>query len=131
MAAEEKFYSHVQPFDTKFIVDFLSDELFIDNGDLKFLSWDDLDRALESDSALKEKLSNIAREKKIDELKKIASQMTRDIDHEVVSYIPYEGTKNYKYNNNENDIFYYYTNDLKRSAKNANNVEELKKLFAQ
>lgn len=83
MTAEEKFYSHVQPFDTKFILDFLSNELFVDHGDLKFLSWDDLDRALESDTALKEKLSNIARDKEIYKLKQIANQMTRDVDHEV------------------------------------------------
>lgn len=142
MTAEEKFYSHVQPFDTKFILDFLSNELFVDHGDLKFLSWDDLDRALESDTALKEKLSNIARDKEIDELKQIANQMTRDVDHEVVAYgdtsnnniyqkyVPYEGAKNYKYNNNENDIFYYYTNEAKRGGKNTD-VEQLKKLFAQ
>jgi hypothetical protein len=140
MTAEEKFYSHVQPFDSKFILDFLSDELFIDDGDLKFLSWDDLDRALESDATLKEKLSNIARDKEVHELKKIANQMTRD-DTEVVAYgdpgsnniytkfVPYEGTKNYKFNNNENDIFYYY-NEVKRSVKDKN-VEQLKKLFGQ
>lgn len=141
-AAEEKFYSHVQPFDTKFILDFLSDELFIDDGDLKFLSWDDLDRALESDATLKEKLSTIARDKEVHELKKIANQMTRD-DTEVVAYgdpgtnniytkyVPYEGTKNYKFNNNENDIFYYYTNEVKRGVKDNKNVEQLKKLFGQ
>ena len=107
---------------------------------MKSLSWDDLDRALESDTALKEKLSTIARDKEIDELKQIANQMTRD-DHEVVSYgdtsnnniyqkyVPYEGAKNYKYNNNENDIFYYYTNEAKRDG--GKNVEQLKKLFAQ
>lgn len=136
---EEKFYSHVQPFDTKFILNFLSDELFIDDGDLKFVSWDDLDRALEGDATLKEKLTNIARDKEIHELKKIANQMTLD-DTEVIAYsdpgsnniytkfVPYEGLKNNKYNNNENDNYYYYTNEVKRSVKDKN-VEQLKKLF--
>lgn len=139
-AEEEKFYNHVQPLDSKFILDFLSDELFIDDGDLKFVSWNDFDKALEFDASLKEKLTNIARDKEVHELKKIANKMTRD-DTDVVQYgdpgsnsiytkfVPYEGTKSYKYNNNENDIFYYY-NEVKRSGKEKN-VEQLKKLFGQ
>lgn len=140
LGTDEKFYSHVQPFDSKFILDFLSDELSIDNGDLKFLSWDDLDRALESDASLKEKLSNIARDKEIEELKRIANKMSRDIDHEVIAYgdmtsnniyqkfVPYGTDRSGKFNNNENDIYYYYNNEVKRS--NMDNVEQLKKLFA-
>lgn len=41
---ELKYYNHVQPFDSKFILDFLSNELFIGAGDLKFVSWNDFDK---------------------------------------------------------------------------------------
>jgi hypothetical protein len=143
---ELKFYNHVQPFDSRFILDFLSDELFIGEGDLKFLSWDDLDRALETDASLKEKLSNIARDKEVEELRKFAYQMSKDDDHEVVmrpynsdspqskvfqKYIPFDNPKDFKYNNKENDVYYYYSNEVKRANKNDKNVEELKKLFSK
>lgn len=143
MTAEElKFYNHVQPFDSKFILDFLSDELFIGEGDLKFLSWQDLDLALESDPALKAKLANIARDKEVEELRKYANAMSKDDNsNEVVSrygdtsskmyqkFIPYEGQNNFKYNNMENDIYYYYTNEVKRNSK-ADKVDQLNKIFA-
>lgn len=41
---ELRFFTHVQPFDSKFILDFLSDQLFIGDGDLKFISWNDFDK---------------------------------------------------------------------------------------
>lgn len=120
-AVEElKYYNHVQPFDSKFILDFLSDELFIGEGDLKFVSWNDFDKALEMDSELRKKLTSIAREKEVDDLKKLVYK-TSDDENEVSyndpstkkiyqKFIPYgyENANNYKYNNMENDVYYYH-----------------------
>lgn len=66
---EGKLYNHVQPFDSKFILDFLTDDLFID-GELKFVSWNDFDKALEADTGLKKKLASIARDNEVSELKR-------------------------------------------------------------
>lgn len=102
----------------------MSDELFIGEGDLKFVSWNDFDKALETDSELKKKITSIAREKEVDELKKLAYKTTDDENETYgrpVSYndpsskkiyqkfIPYgyENLNNYKYNNMENDVYYY------------------------
>lgn len=118
-----KFYNHVQPFDSKFILDFLSDEIFIGDGDLKFVSWNDFDKALESDTELKKKLTSIAREKEVDELKKLVYK-TNESDNEVYGhpmssyndvspknvyqkFVPYGEGNNYKYNNMENEVFHY------------------------
>jgi len=127
---ELKYYSHVQPFDSKFVLDVLSDELFVGDGDLKFVSWNDFDKALESDTELYSKLTSIARDKEIEELKKLMSnQASSDYDNEVVGrphgdatkyyqqFVPYEG-KN-KYNNRENEV-YYYNNEVKRDTAKAN-----------
>lgn len=43
-----KSYNHVQPFDSKFMLDILSDELFIGEGDLKFVAWEDFDKIVSS-----------------------------------------------------------------------------------
>lgn len=126
---ELKYYNHVQPFDSKFMVDFLSDELVIGDGDLKFVSWNDFDKALESDTELYHKLTNIARDKEIEELKKLMYQTGDDYDNEVASrpraygdpstnkiyqkFIPFDGAKQSKYNNRENEV-YYYNNEVKR-----------------
>lgn len=129
---ELKFYTHVQPFDSKFILDFLSDELFIGEGDLKFVSWNDFDKALESDTELKKKLTSIARDKEIDELKKLMYETSDDDNNEVYGrpilynnptnkkiyqkFLPYETNGNFRYNNMENDIYYYQSNDDKHSG---------------
>lgn len=110
----------MQPFDSKFVLDFLSDELFIGEGDLKFISWNDFDKALESDTELKKKLTSIAREKEVDELKKLMYKTSNDQENEVYGrpndqskmktyqkFIPYGGATNYKYNNMENEVYYY------------------------
>lgn len=89
--------------------------------DLKFVSWIDFDKALESDTELKSKLTSIAREKEIDELKKFVYK-TNEADNEVYShpmsynemspkkvyqkFVPYGGNS-YKYNNMENEVFHY------------------------
>lgn len=129
-AEDMKFYSHVQPFNSKFILDFLSDELSINDGDLKFVSWNDFDKALESDTELKNKLTSISRDKEIDELKKLI-HTTSDDDNEVYGrpmyndgasnkiyqkFIPYDKNSHFKYNNMENEVYYYNNNDGKRSS---------------
>lgn len=131
---ELKYYNHVQPFDSKFMLDFLSDELFVGNGDLKFVSWADFDKALASDTQLKMKLTSIARDKEIDELKKLV-YATSDGNNESEVYgrpvmyndpttqkiyqkfIPYDASDNFKYNNVENDAYFYHNNnEVKRGA---------------
>lgn len=126
-----KFYNHVQPFDSKFVLDFLSDELFIGEGDLKFVSWNDFDKALESDTELKRKLTSISRDKEIEELKKLMYNADEN-DNEVYGhpimyndhknsksyqqFVPYQGRADSRYNNVENDIYYYQNNDVKRGG---------------
>uniref|UniRef100_A0A1B0CW38 Putative ecdysis triggering hormone n=1 Tax=Lutzomyia longipalpis TaxID=7200 RepID=A0A1B0CW38_LUTLO len=52
-------YNNVQPFDLRLLFDILAD----DYTDLKFVSWRDFDEALEADTVLFEKLSQVAKEK--------------------------------------------------------------------
>jgi hypothetical protein len=123
-----KFYNHVQPFNTKFILDFLSDDV-ISEGDLKFISWNDFDKALEADTELKSKLASISRDKEIEELKRLidtTNEVENDVYGRPVSYndpttnkiyqkfVPYDRNNHFKYNNMENEV-YYYNNDVKRS----------------
>lgn len=118
-----KFYNHVQPFDSDFVLDFLSDEIVVGEGELKFVSWNDFDKALESDSELKTKLTKIAREKEIEELKKFVQNANKEAnesyDHSMTyndlspktvyqKFIPYGGGNSYKYNDMENEIFHYH-----------------------
>lgn len=103
--AELKYYSHVQPFDSKFILDFLADESFISEGDLKFVSWSDFDKALEIDPELKSKLIAIARDKEINELKKLISD-SNDDDKGHITFVPYGAAANFGYNI-DRDAYYY------------------------
>lgn len=123
-AEELKFYNHVQPFNSKFILDILSDDS-ISDGDLKFISWNDFDLALEADAELKHKLTSISRDKEIEELKRLMD--TANDDNEVygrpISYNDPTTNKitqkfvplnnHFKYNNMENEVYYY---DGKRSG---------------
>lgn len=88
-------------------------------------------RQLESDPELKKKLASIARDKEIDELKKLMDHKTSVNDSEVYGrpmafndpktqkvyqkFVPYSGANNYRYNNMENEVFYYQNDDAKRS----------------
>lgn len=132
---DSKNYNHLQPFDSKFIFDFLQDEMLIGDGDLKFLSWEDLDKALESDSTLKQKLTSIARDKEVGELRKFAYDMNLIEDHDTFgnnkmyqNFIPFEAQKSHLYDNNENDLYYFYTNEVKRNDKNLK-MNHFPKLF--
>jgi hypothetical protein len=117
-AEELKSYNHVQPFNSKFILDFLSDDS-ISESDLKFISWNDFDRALESDSELKSKLTSISRDKEIEELKRLIDTDDNEVYGRPVSYndpttnkisqkfVPYDRNNHFKYNNMENEVYYY------------------------
>lgn len=78
-----KIYSKVRPLDLHHIIDILSDDLFF-GSDLKFISWDVLDQALEEDPELMGKLSSLARDKEVHQLKQL---LTENKD-ELVQYIP-------------------------------------------
>lgn len=86
---------------------------------------------LESDPELKKKLASIARDKEIDELKKLIDQTNigagdGDIYGRPVAFndpksqkvyqkfVPYNPT-NFPYNNMENEVYYYQNEDAKRS----------------
>lgn len=110
-------YNHVQPFDSKFVLDFLTDEV-LGEENLKFVSWNDLDKALESDYELKKKLTTIATEKEIEDLKKLVYKTSDSVNEfyghtanmkPYQEFIPYgyDPTNIYKYNNVENDVYYY------------------------
>jgi hypothetical protein len=93
---------------------------------LKFISWNDFDRALESDSELKSKLTSISRDKEIEELKRLIDTDDNEVYGRPVSYndpttnkisqkfVPYDRNNHFKYNNMENEV-YYYNNEGKRS----------------
>lgn len=114
-------YNHVQPIDSKFLFDFLNSN-DISEGDLKFLSWDDLDRALESDGKLKQKLASIARDNEIEQLRRFAMEV-HQLDDGKNRQVPH---KFVPYDSHENDVYYYYNgiNDDKRSEK----IEPLTKI---
>lgn len=109
----------MQPIDSKFVLDFLSDELVVGEGDLKFISWNDFDKFLE-DSEVKKKLTDIAQEKELDELKKLVYKTTsadeaasyNDVsnNHYYQQFVPfgYDAKNKYKYNDMENEVYYYH-----------------------
>ncbi|XP_055534655.1 uncharacterized protein LOC129724074 [Wyeomyia smithii] len=80
-------YSKVRPLDLHHIIDILSDDLFF-GSDLKFISWDVLDKALEEDPDLMAKLSALARDKEVHQLKQLLSTDK----NELVQYVPLEGS---------------------------------------
>lgn len=54
-----KLYSSIQPFDSKSLHHLLASDAITEN-DIKFISWDDFDAALENDDGLFEKLLSLA-----------------------------------------------------------------------
>ncbi|XP_062537136.1 uncharacterized protein LOC134205661 [Armigeres subalbatus] len=83
-----KHYNKIRPLDLHHIIDILSDDLFF-GSDLKFISWDVLDQALEEDPELMDKLSALARDDEVHQLKQLLTENT----DEVVQYVPLEGGK--------------------------------------
>jgi hypothetical protein len=96
---------NIQPIDEKFLVDILADEMPPTNN-LRFISWQDFDQALERDPELYRKLTSLAKEKELDDLVmlmepgagKIASQYT------VNKFVPKYASKGSK-----NDVTFYRT----------------------
>lgn len=82
---------------------------------------------LETDAELKKKLTSIARDNEIEDLKKLIYKIgdeefyNRNEQSKNVyqKFIPYDAHNNY--NNVENDVYYYQNNDVKRSG-----VKEMK-----
>ncbi|KAL9700264.1 hypothetical protein quinque_003705 [Culex quinquefasciatus] len=85
-AENGKIYSKVRPLDLHHIIDILSDDLFF-GSDLKFISWDVLDKALEEDPDLMAKLGSLARDKEVHQLKQLLSENKS----ELIQYVPLEG----------------------------------------
>uniref|UniRef100_A0A8W7PGD7 Ecdysis-triggering hormone n=1 Tax=Anopheles coluzzii TaxID=1518534 RepID=A0A8W7PGD7_ANOCL len=78
-----KSYKKIRPLDLNHIIDILSDDLFF-GSDLKFISWEVLDEALEEDPELLQKLASLARDKEVQQLKKLLGEQ----DDELVKYVP-------------------------------------------
>ncbi|XP_049542166.1 uncharacterized protein LOC125955214 isoform X2 [Anopheles darlingi] len=78
-----KSYKKIRPLDLNHIIDILSDDLFF-GSDLKFISWEVLDEALEEDPELLQKLSSLARDKEVQQLKR----MLGDHGEEQMQYVP-------------------------------------------
>ncbi|XP_058124032.1 uncharacterized protein LOC131281680 [Anopheles ziemanni] len=78
-----KSYKKIRPLDLNHIIDILSDDLFF-GSDLKFISWEVLDEALEEDPELMRKLESLARDKEVQQLKK----MLGEHGEEQVQYVP-------------------------------------------
>lgn len=108
---DAKCFSHVQPLNPKFLTDFFTNNMICDEQDLKFVSWDDLDKALELDKQLKTKLMKIAFHGELDDLKKkiflkTDAQPLSSQDY-FQEFIPYDVENKYKYKNMENDAYFY------------------------
>uniref|UniRef100_A0A182Q574 Origin recognition complex subunit 4 n=1 Tax=Anopheles farauti TaxID=69004 RepID=A0A182Q574_9DIPT len=78
-----KSYKKIRPLDLNHIIDILSDDLFF-GSDLKFISWEVLDEALEEDPELLQKLGSLARDKEVQQLKK----MLGEHGDELIQYVP-------------------------------------------
>lgn len=111
MADDAKCFNHVQPLNPKFLSDFFSNNIICDEADLKFIAWDELDKALESDKQLKSKLINIAFNGELDDLrKKILVKSSADGSSGAQSqdyfqeFVPYDGGDRFR---NQNDAYFY------------------------
>lgn len=87
-----KRYSSVQPFDSKSLHHLLANEELTEN-DIKFISWDDFDTALESDDGLFAKLVSLANEEQ--SVPMLAEKLSQD------SFTPLNGNRN-----DDNNYFY-------------------------
>lgn len=115
---DTKCFNHVQPLNPKFLTDFFANNIICDvEADLKFVSWDELDKALELDKQLKSKLINIAFNGEADDLRKKIFSKTNSDGLSAVQpllsqdyfqeFVPYDGGDRNKYRNMENDAYFY------------------------
>lgn len=70
-----KQYSSIQPFDSKSLHHLLATDAINEN-DIKFISWDDLDMALENDDGLFEKLLALANDQQ--SMPMLAEKLSQD-----------------------------------------------------
>lgn len=70
-----KQYSSIQPFDSKSLHHLLATDTLTEN-DIKFISWDDLDMALENDDGLFEKLLALANDQQ--SMPMLAEKLSQD-----------------------------------------------------
>uniref|UniRef100_A0A336MWE6 CSON005895 protein n=1 Tax=Culicoides sonorensis TaxID=179676 RepID=A0A336MWE6_CULSO len=96
-------YNNVLPFDDTFL-NALTDDLLPLDAPLKFVSWNDLDLALENDSQLREKLINVAQEKQLDELLHLVSPKRRNEIFNKFLWIP--GPQTDHQGNSLQEMFY-------------------------
>lgn len=88
-----KSYNNVQPFDSKSLQKLLADKA-INGDDFKFISWNDFDVALESDTMLFEKLASLSNWE---------NSLTNAVDNLEPNFIPLSNANPYQ---NGNDYFY-------------------------
>ncbi len=87
------------------------------------MSWDDFDKALESDTELYDKLISLARDKEIDELKRLLYVTSQNknggqTNKDFQNFVPLDmDMKPYKFKNKEHEVYYYNSdNDIKKKA---------------
>lgn len=109
-------YNNVLPFDDTFLNALTDDSLPLD-APLKFVSWNDLDRALENDNQLREKLISLAQEKELDELLHLVSPKRRNEILNRFLWIPGQGT------DTQADMFYRIDRGVAKDLAKAGHVK--------
>lgn len=64
-------YNYVQPFDMQFLFNLLANDSDFDESNLKFISWEDFDKAIESDTQLLKKLYELGKEHRAEQFHEI------------------------------------------------------------
>ena len=101
-------YNKVQPFDSHFLLNILSNE-HVNSDDFKFISWKDFDIALESDHELFKKLIEL-------ETRELDDRLNAD-NFVPMTMVGLDGGRNYLKNNDPN--MYYRANRAEKSHKSS------------
>lgn len=88
---------------------------------MKFVSWNDLDLALENDNQLREKLINLAQEKQLDELLHLVSPKRRNEIFNRFLWIPGQGTDSQ--GSQLQDLFYRIDRDEAKGLPKTSHVK--------
>ena len=67
-------YNFVQPFDMQFLFNLIANESEFDQSNLKFISWEDFDKAIESDTQLLKKLYELGKEHRAEQFHEIREE---------------------------------------------------------
>lgn len=113
-------YNNVLPFDDTFLNAITDDSLPLD-APLKFVSWNDLDLALENDNQLREKLIDLAQEKQLDELLHLVSPKRRNEIFNRFLWIPGQGTDSQ--GSQLQDLFYRIDRDEAKGLPKTSHVK--------